>query len=251
MYLDRDGVHIWYEVEGDGELILLSHGYSSTGLMWERQTAAFSDRYRVASWDMRGHGRSDYPKNVEAYSEEATVADMATILDQCEVESAWIGGLSLGGYMSLAFHHRYPERVRGLLLFDTGPGYKSDEARDGWNRNANAQADALETEGLAALRSSREVRARNHRGAQGLANAARGMLAQRDDRIIQSLPSIRVPALVLVGSRDKPFLGATDYMVKKIPNATKATIEHAGHASNIDQPQAFNDAMSSFLSSVK
>ncbi|MFN8508379.1 MAG: alpha/beta hydrolase [Dehalococcoidia bacterium] len=91
----------------------------------------------------------------------------------------------------------------------------------------------FETKGLDALGGSAEVRVSTHRSAQGLANAARGMLAQFDSRVIESLETISVPTLVLVGDRDEPFLGATDYMANKIPNATKAVVADAGHASSL------------------
>jgi pimeloyl-ACP methyl ester carboxylesterase len=99
--LDRDGVAIHYEVHGQGPAILLSHGYSATCRMWDGQIAALRDRYQVVVWDMRGHGQSDYPADPSAYSEAATVADMAAILHTCGIQRAVIGGLSLGGYMSL------------------------------------------------------------------------------------------------------------------------------------------------------
>jgi pimeloyl-ACP methyl ester carboxylesterase len=86
-----------------------------------------------------------------------------------------------------------------------------------------------------------------HRGPKGLALAARGMLTQRDDSVIASLPSIRVPSIVVVGSEDKPFLAASDYMAGKIPGARKVVIEGAGHAANIDRPEAFNAALLEFL----
>ena len=248
--LDRDGVKIYYEVHGRGEPLLLSHGYSATSKMWEKQVDALADRYRVVVWDMRGHGQSDSPDDLARYSEAATVGDMAALLDACDAPRAIVGGLSLGGYMSLAFNASLPDRVRTLLLFDTGPGYKSDSARDEWNRNAEKRAVALETQGLAALGRSREVSASQHRSAKGLALAARGMLAQRDDRVIRSLPEIRVPALVLVGADDTPFHAATDYMAGKIPRATKVVIAGAGHAANLDQPEAFNRAVIDYLDSL-
>jgi pimeloyl-ACP methyl ester carboxylesterase len=249
--LDRDGVKIYYEVHGKGDPIILSHGYSATSRMWEKQVEALEGRYQVIVWDMRGHGRSDSPDDLSRYSEESTVGDMAALLDSIGARTAVVGGLSLGGYMSLAFNARLPERVRALLLFDTGPGYKSDSARDGWNKNAEARAQALESQGLAALGArSREVEAGQHRSAKGLALAARGMLAQRDDRVIRTLPDIRVPTLVLVGADDTPFHAATDYMAAKIPRSTKIVIAGAGHAANIDQPEAFNRAVIDYLDSL-
>jgi len=248
--INRDGVNIYYEDDGAGPAILLSHGYSATSRMWEAQVAALKNSYRVITWDMRGHGQSDSPDDPAAYSEAATVDDMAAILKHLGIESAVIGGLSLGGYMSLAFNIAHPGMVRALMLFDTGPGYKNPVAREGWNETSRKRAETFEAKGLDALGSSAEVRVSQHRSAQGLAHAARGMLAQFDSRIIESLDSIKVPTLVLVGEKDQPFLGATDYMAKKIPGATLATIPDAGHASNIDQPAAFNEAVERFLKAL-
>ncbi len=249
--LDRDGVGIWYEMHGEGPAILLSHGYSATCRMWDVQVAALRDRFRVIVWDMRGHGQSDVPTDPAAYSEAATVEDMAALLRTCGAPNAVIAGLSLGGYMSLAFHLRHPEQVRALMLFDTGPGFRNDSARGAWNARARARADDLESRGFAALGSSDEVRMSQHRSAAGLAGAARGMLTQQDDGVIRSLETIRVPTLVLVGANDTNFLAATDYMAAKIPGATKLVIPDAGHASNLHQPAAFNRAVEAFLAGLR
>jgi len=245
--ITRDGVKIYYEDHGNGTTILLTHGYSATSKMWTGQIGPLSKSHRVITWDMRGHGQSDSPMDVSLYSEAHTVDDMAAILDQCGVSAAVIGGLSLGGYMSLAFNLKYPDRVSALMLFDTGPGYKNDQAREAWNDMARKRAETLETKGLASLGNSDEVRISSHRSAAGLAIAARGMLTQVDDRIIQSLPGITVPTLVLVGENDKQFLAATEYMAHKIPGADREIIPDAGHAANINQPESFNRAVLKFL----
>jgi len=246
--LDRDGVKIHYEVHGSGPTLLLTHGYSSTSTMWNGQIDALSKHHKLVLWDMRGHGRSDYPEDPAAYSEALTISDMAALLDEVGATSAIVGGLSLGGYMSLAFHRSHRERVRALLIIDTGPGFKKDDARDAWNKRAHDTGDRFEREGLAVLQSlSRERSSVSHRDASGLARAARGMLTQRDASVMESLPTIRVPALVIVGADDTPFLAASDYMAAKIPGAKKVIIPAAGHAVNIDQPQAFIDAVLPFL----
>jgi len=246
--IDRDGIKIHYEVHGDGPPLLLTHGYSSTSAMWRGQIEALSKQHTLILWDMRGHGQSDYPDDPLAYSEALTVADMAALLDAVGASRAIVGGLSLGGYMSLAFYRAYPERVRALLIIDTGPGFKKDDAREAWNRRAHETAERFEREGLAVLQSlSRERSGVSHRDAGGLARAARGMLAQRDARVIEALPEIKVPALVVVGADDAPFLAASDYMAAKIPGATKVVIPAAGHAVNIDQPEAFIAAVLPFL----
>ena len=246
--INRDGVQIYYEVHGSGPPLLLTHGYSSTSGMWQGQIAALSKHHTLVLWDMRGHGQSGYPEDTAAYSEALTVADMAALLDAVGAEQAIVGGLSLGGYMSLAFYRAHPNRVRALLIIDTGPGFKKDEAREAWNKRAHDTGDRFEREGLEVLKSaSRERSSVTHRDASGLARAARGMLTQRDARVIESLPDIKVPSLIVVGADDTPFLAASDYMAAKIPGAQKVVIPAAGHAVNIDQPQAFIDAVLPFL----
>ncbi|HMK65980.1 MAG TPA: alpha/beta fold hydrolase [Thermodesulfobacteriota bacterium] len=249
--LNREGTHIYYEVHGQGPVMLLTHGFSATGRMWQRQIEAFSRNHTLILWDLRGHGRSDYPDDPGLYSKALTLADMAALLDQVGADRAIIGGLSLGGYMSLAFYREYPERVKALLIIDTGPGFRRDEAREAWNRKALAAADRYEKEGPDLLQSASLDQAEaKHRSATGLARAARGMLTQWDGQVIDSLPSIKVPTLIVAGGDDKPYLPATDYMALKIPRARKVIIPKAGHAVNIDQPEIFNEAVLSFLNNL-
>jgi pimeloyl-ACP methyl ester carboxylesterase len=249
--LNRDGVSIYYEVHGSGPVLLLTHGYSATAQMWKGNIAALSKQHTLVTWDMRGHGQTDYPPDQSAYSEEATVADMAAILDAVGAKKAIVGGLSLGGYMSLAFYRVHPERVSALLIIDTGPGFKKDDAREGWNKRARETGDRYDKEGLAVLKSGSAERAYAvHRSADGLARAARGMLAQKNSAVIESLPNIKVPSVVIVGANDTPFLAASDYMAAKIPGCKKVVIPNAGHASNIDQPKAFDDALTSFINAL-
>ena len=254
-FLNRpDNVSLFYSVHGnDGAPLLLTHGFSSTSAMWDGQIVPLSKTYKLILWDMRGHGQSSYPPDPDLYSEAHTVADMAALLDHlCGADSkAIIGGLSLGGYMSLAFHRAHPERVRALLIIDTGPGFKSDAAREKWNAYARETGERFDRDGLGQLaETSPERRLVTHRDAMGLARAARGMLTQRDASVIESLPGIRVPALVVVGEEDKSFLAAAEYMAKKIPGARRVVVPKAGHAVNIDEPEAFLEAVVGFLGEI-
>jgi len=217
--------------------------------MWLGQLAPIGEHYRVVTWDMRGHGASDSPDDPGRYTEADSVEDMAAVLDAIGAQKAVIGGLSLGGYMTLAFHYAHPERCQALILCDTGPGYRNPVGREAWNETAERRAVAFEERGLESLGRSPEVEQTRggHRSAQGLANAARGMLKQFDARIIEGLPNIKVPVLIIVGANDTPFLAGTDYMAGRIPNARKVVIADAGHASNIDQPEAFNRAVLEFM----
>ena len=248
-----NGIEIDYEASGSGPAVLLSHGYSATRRMWDGQHRALEGRYTVISWSMRGHGETESPDDPAQYSEELTVGDMRALLGHVGVEEAIVGGLSLGGYASLGFSLAHPEMVRALVICDSGPGYRNAGARAAWNQRAHERAAELEARGLDALGGrSREVReaAGLHRSAQGLAHAARGMLAQRDSRVIDGIPSITVPTLIIVGDQDQPFLAPCEYMAKKIPGARLEVIAGAGHSSNLDQPAAFNRVLLEFLEAL-
>lgn len=248
-YLDRAGTRIYYEVtEGPGGRtpLLLSHGYGASSDMWRPNVAALAAVRPVITWDMRGHGRSDSPDDPEQYSHAACVADMAALIDAAGTERAVLGGLSLGGFLSLEFVLEHPQRVDAVMLFDTGPGFRSDQARQQWNERADKTAARLERDGIAALGGSAEADF-GHRSARGLALAARGMLVQQDGRVIGALASVKVPVLVLVGARDKAFRPAADYVTAKIPGAVQVVVSDAGHVSNVDQPGPFNQSVLEFL----
>ncbi len=244
-----NGIEIDYQASGAGPAVLLSHGYSATRRMWNAQHAALGEQHRVISWSMRGHGETESPADPAQYSADLTVGDMRALLGHLGVERAVIGGLSLGGYVSLAFYLAHPEMVRALVICDSGPGYRSADARAAWNQRARERAAALEARGLEALGKSPEVResATLHRSAQGLADAARGMLAQEGSRVIDGLAGVAMPTLIIVGDQDQPFLAPCEYMAKKIPGARLEVIRGAGHSSNLDQPEAFNRVLLDFL----
>ncbi len=247
--LDRDGVTIHYECHGrtsDLPPLLLTHGYSASSAMWAPNVDALGFDRRVITWDLRGHGRSDSPADPLRYTQALSLDDMAAILDASSAPRAVLGGHSLGGYLSLAFRLAHPERVAGLVLVDTGPGYKQDAGREKWNAMAERFAVGFETRGLDALAASPEVNAGPHDPA-GLALAARGILTQSDASIMTSLGEISVPTLVLVGGDDQPFLAAAEIMAAKVPGAVAVTIDGAGHAPNLDRPAEFDAAVVRFL----
>jgi pimeloyl-ACP methyl ester carboxylesterase len=244
-----DGVTLAYQVhnpQAPGVPLLLTHGFGATAGMWDRNVDALCVDRPVIVWDQRGHGASDAPDDMNAYSEQISVADMAAILDAAGADRAVLGGMSLGGYLSLAFHLVHPQRVAALLLVDTGPGYRNDEARGKWNAWVERRAQQLER-GEAPADSSAELAQAVHEHPEGLPRAARGVMAQKDARVITSLDSIAVPTLVVVGAEDTDFLAGADYMHRKIPNSGKVVIDNAGHAANMDQPQTFNTAVRELL----
>jgi pimeloyl-ACP methyl ester carboxylesterase len=260
--IDRDGVRIAYDVtgggagagdasDGAGAPVLFSHGFASSSHMFGSTVAALDGSRRCVRWDLRGHGRSDYPTDPACYSVDLSIGDMLAVLDAAGVERAVLVGHSLGGYLSLALHRRHPERVAGLALVDTGPGYRRDDARAGWNDMCEDYARSLEQRGLDGLPpGAEELRSDVHRSADGLVHAARGILRQDDAAVLDHLPSIDVPTLVLVGSRDKAFLAGASYMERKIPGARLVVVDGAGHAPMISHPSSVESALADLLARV-
>jgi pimeloyl-ACP methyl ester carboxylesterase len=245
----EDGVTLAIQVhnpKAPGVPLLLTHGVGATAGMWDPNVDALSVDRPVIVWDQRGHGSSDAPDDTNRYTEQISVADMAAILDAAGADRVVLGGMSLGGYLSLAFHLVHPQRVAALVLVDTGPGYRNDEARDKWNAWVERRAQQLER-GEAPADISAELAQAVHEHPEGLPRAARGVMAQKDARVISSLDNITVPTLVIVGAEDTNFLAGADYMHRHIPNSRKVVIDNAGHAANMDQPEAFNAAVRELL----
>ena len=226
--------------------ILFSHGFAGAAALWEAQHQVISDHYHTLSWDMRGHGKSDSPDNPALYSEAHTCSDIEAILDAESVDEVVLAGHSMGGYMSLAYQLFQPERVKALILIDTGPGFKKDAPRLEWNNRAGRFAANYEKNGLAALPEKDPAR-HWHSSAQGLAHAARGMLAQNNSNVIHALPDIKIPVLVIVGEADKPFRRSADYLAAKIPKARLEVIANAGHTPNLEASTRFNQLVLEFL----
>lgn len=247
------GVGIHYHIEegngGEAPPILLTHGFSASGRAWRHQLPVLAG-HRVVTWDMRGHALSDSPESPDDYSPTHTVTDMCAIVADAGIGKAIVGGHSLGGMMSFRYYAAHPEAVRALIIVGSGPGYRSEAPRLQWNEHSEARAKELEEKGLDALTNpSAEVMiARSeHKSAQGIAHTARRVMAQFDSTIIDMLPSVAVPTMIIVGENDTPFVGASEYMKKKIPDAKLAILKDAGHAVQIDQPDAFNEALLEFL----
>lgn len=247
-----DGVRLYYEIHdsgGRGTPLILTHGFGATTRMWDPNLPELSADRPVLVHDLRGHGRSDSPEDPALYGEDVAVADIEALLDFAGWDRAVIGGMSLGGYLTLAFHRVHPGRCAALLLVDTGPGYKKDASREAWNERAVAMGRRMAAETRDGPGTA-ETRTAHHENPVGLERAGRYTLTQRDDRVMRSLPSIAVPALVVVGEQDDPYRNAAEYMATRIPGARQVVIPNAGHAANMDQPSRFNEEAGTFLKNL-
>ncbi len=256
-----NGVSLAYDDHGAGWPLIFLHAFPLQRSMWEGEMAALlpRGRYRLVALDWRGFGESETSEDVSTM--ELFADDVAGLMDTLGMQDAILCGLSMGGYAAFAFLRKYPRRLKGLILADTRPGADAPEAR----ANRESVARLVETEGTGAVADLQlprliseetrlyhpDVEARirqmiDSATPQGIASAARGMALRADSSDL--LAAISVPALVIVGEQDAitPPAIAQEYAAR-IPNAQLITIPHAGHLSNLEQPEAFLQAISAFL----
>lgn len=252
-YAELEDVRLHIRQNGAGPVALFVHGFPLDSTVWIDQLATLSSFRRCVAIDLRGFGRSS-PVTGAALSMDRHAEDLAGVLDLVSEERADIVGLSMGGYVAMAFAELFPDRLRSLALIDTRAGADSEDGKAG--RDAMAQrvvaegrrviAEDLQA-ALLAPGASLAAKARLRSMIEGcpyetIIGALAGM-RDRPDRI-EFLSSIAVPATVIVGELDTltPPQESTK-MADAIPGAALVTIPGAGHMTPIEAPQAVNDAL--------
>jgi pimeloyl-ACP methyl ester carboxylesterase len=266
--LASDGARLYAEVHGEGVPVLLSCGLCTTHENWRPQVGPWvAAGLRVILWDYRGHGLSQAPRDPAVYSMKQVVDDLGRVLCWgAGARPAVVGGLSFGGLASLHFALSAPERVRALLLIDTGPGFKNPEAQARWEAQVERTAGFLETRGCQAfVESKAAATAIGLRPESPAAQAAARAIARQDPvglalfarriaavapPVIDQLASIEIPALVVVGENDEPYLRAAEVLASRLPKAESARIPRASHVVNLEEPEAFDAAVLGFLGRV-
>ena len=246
-----------------GPPLVLLHAFPLSSGMWSAQAGALGGRTRVVTPDQRGFGRSRLGGDEPSLDHAAD--DLAALLDRLGLEDVVLGGLSMGGYVAMAFLRRHPRRVRALLLADTKASADAEAARD----KRLAMADRLERDGTpqallddvlpgltgattAADRPAVVTRVRQlaSRAAPAAAAWAQRAMATRPDSLA-TLREVRVPALVVRGDEDG--LSSQDdveAMVAALPDGRLAVLAGSGHLSAMEVPDAFTAVLADFLAEV-
>src|SRR5438552_9406513 len=134
------GVEIAYDDRGSGPSVVLLHGYPFSRLMWREQVEELKQTHRVVIPDLRGHGESAVTPAPATMQDMAL--DVAVIMENLNISRATVAGLSMGGYVALAFYRLFPLRVRSLVLADTRPQADTDEGK----QNRAVQAEKARSE---------------------------------------------------------------------------------------------------------
>jgi len=255
-------IELAYDDVGVGPAVVLIHGYPFNRTLWTEQTDALTSRFRVVTPDLRGFGESDSSEGPATMNQMAQ--DVAKLMDQLGIQQAVIGGLSMGGYVALAFVKQFPSRVKALVLADTRAQADTEEAK----QTRHQQAEKALSEGMAGIAdamlpklltpdtvSKRPEVVKRVRDMmlktkpQGAASALLGM-AERED-LSEFISNIGVPTMIVVGREDAITpIGDSEKMQSKIAPSHLVVIEKAGHVSNLEQTEQFNFALLRFLDRV-
>jgi len=258
-----NGINLAYSDEGQGLPVVFLHAFPFNRAMWDPQIKSLSDRFRVITVDLRGHGESDAP--LWRYSMDQFADDVKGLLDHLAIQQAVLVGLSMGGYILFAFWRRYPERVKALVLADTRATPDNEEGR----AKRIAMAQALYKDGpsaVADLMMPILLSPAAQTGRPDLVQRVRdiimttpysgifGDLMALHDRpdSVPSLKDITCPTLVIVGEQDIGTPPSDARLIAEgIKGAQLAIIPGAGHLSNMEQPEVFNRAIRLFLEGIK
>jgi pimeloyl-ACP methyl ester carboxylesterase len=260
---DANGGNLYFLDQATGTPVVLLHGFPLDSRMWSAQVPALTSAgYRVIAPDLRGFGQSPSDKS---FTVESLADDVHALLAGIGALPVVLAGLSMGGYVALAYAKKYPADLRGLVLLDTKAEADTAEGKEGRQKmidlvrkdGAKAVADQMMPKMFAkdAVGQRPQVaqdlrRMMEATPAKTIGHALEAM-RDRPDRSGE-LASIEVPTLVIVGESDQitPPQGA-EAMAKKIPNAKLETIRGAGHMSPMEQPEQVNRALMAFLNSMR
>jgi pimeloyl-ACP methyl ester carboxylesterase len=263
-----NGISLHYEEAGRGRPLVLAHGFSATGRMWEGQVAVFRDRCRVVTYDARGQGRSEVPAALAAYSQPKMVEDLRQLIAHLGLERPVVGGLSMGGNVAVNLALAHPDAVAGVLVCDTGAG--SDEPET-WAGKVQRWIEILDGPGIEAFAedylrdpiladyADRSPAAREFlrsaitsNTAAGLARGLAGVVGKRPSlySLKDQLATLAIPATIVVGDRDHWCTRVSEFLAATIPGAELVVIRGSGHMTNLEEPEQFNRALARLLDRV-
>jgi pimeloyl-ACP methyl ester carboxylesterase len=259
MIATTNGIRFSFIDEGRGQPILLVHGFPLNRAIWLPQIETLSKNFRVIAPDLRGHGESEAPAGV--YNMNTFADDLNALIEARQCGPVVLAGHSMGGYISFVFYRRFPQKVRGLVLFCTRAGADSEEGKAGRENLAQRAeregATAVAEQMLPKMLAATTTATRPDLVAQvrqimlatsinGLAGSLRGMAARPSS--VDLLPKIAVPTLVIASAGDLMIPSQeAEAMAQAIPSAQLHLISNAGHLASLENPAEVNGSLQDFL----
>ena len=258
-HFEHDGCSLHYEEYGQGPPLLLLHGLGSSCRDWEYQIPVLAEQYRVIAMDMRGHGRSDKPR--ERYSIRGFAGDVEALIEHLNLGPVHVVGLSMGGMIGFQLAVDQPHLLKSLCVVNSAPQVKIQSADDAWQyakRWGLARLLSMETLGKAIGRNlfpkPEQDDLRRKIASRWAENDKRAYLASFDAivgwGVQQKLARITCPTLIISADRDYTPVSLKEAYVKLIPHAKLVVIKDSRHATPLDQPQEFNRVVLEFINGV-
>ncbi len=263
-YVDLDDGKLYYEMAGEGEILVLGHAGFVDSRMWDEQWDTFTQKYRVIRFDMRGYGKSD-----PAYGSRVRRNDLAQLFEHLHITRAALLGCSFGGTIMIDFALEHPEMVSALITVSSAPSgfqlqgepppllmemitasQKGETAHVSelqlriWVDGPYRQAEQVDP--IVRQRAAEMNRIAVELNTWSIADAQ--PLNPLDPSAIERLNTIHVPALIMAGALDDPeILRAVDVMVNAIKGAKKQLFSGSAHVPNMEEPKKFTQVVLSFL----
>ncbi len=270
-------IEIWYETQGSGPTIVLNHGWRGPTCDWQPNVLALRDHARLLLYDVRGHGKTTAPDDVESYSMPQYAADLRALLDALDIQQAHIVGVSQGGMISAQFACDYPERTRSLVISDSTAGNGVDEGPGGaWERESQHALEVMEglavRDGLAALAERiiaydrandphyfefpEELETREARDRASYTNMTLEAYVGTN-RAIRNRPDLtsrtrglQMPVLIMAGERDG-FLPCAERDHRLIEGSRFILARGSGHSVDRWRPDVWRPEVERFIADVE
>lgn len=245
--------HISYSDVGQGVPLVLIHAYPFDQRLWKPQQENLASNFRIITLDLWGFGQSDAIQGqivtMDDYADE-----IKQLLDELHIKKAIIGGESMGGYVSLAFLDHYPERVKGLILSDTNSISLTEQQKETYYKTA----DDIQTNGsntfiqgflpkAVSKQASQQIRTylltiMNEQTPTAMAAAFRGIAERNNTSNVLSKTTL--PILIITGEEDQVLPPQQSYDMHELAkNSRLIVIKNAGHLSNLEKPEEWNNAV--------
>lgn len=267
MKITANGITMNYELSGRGQCFTLIHGAGDNLQEWYDQVPAFSQHYRVLTYDVRGHGQTELPEG--ELTTELWVEDLYALLRALNISETILLGFSMGGAIALGFTLAHPEMVKALILSNSGVGAarRSEEEMRQMAARRQAELESVQKEGMTAVVRDRLSRlfapgfVENH---PETAERYKAILLQNTPerylRVMQriggrpatppDLSKITCPTLIIAGEHDSFSGPAAARVAQEAIRGAQLKVLPTGHAAALEQPREYNQAVLSFLAGV-
>ncbi|HYC65575.1 MAG TPA: alpha/beta hydrolase [Reyranellaceae bacterium] len=262
----KDGTRLYYEEAGSGLPLIFIHEFAGDYRSWEPQMRFFARYFRCVAFNARGFPPSDIPEDGAKYSQDIARDDIVAVLDHLKIDQAHVCGLSMGGFAALHVGITYPRRCRSLVIGGCGYGAEPDQ-KEKFAAECEAAASSFESGWEQASRKYAlgptrvQYQAKDPRGwqefsdqltgssARGHALTMRGVQMKRPSlwELREDMKKITLPTLIITGDEDDPCLEPGLLMKRHISTSGLVVLPFSGHTINIEEPDAFNREVLTFL----